>query len=94
MFVYSYRLHKTQDLLYDSTKDFLELRFEHRAHEKKWMAEKDRLLRELDVCKHQMNVTNENNLLNVSVSTGAGRIRQDEEIQVWFYCKSFFHAVH
>lgn len=67
--------------MYDSTKDFLELRFEHRAHEKKWMAEKDRLLRELDMCKHRMNMTNEN-VLNVSVSTGAGRVRQDEEIQV------------
>ena len=68
--------------MYDSTKDFLELRYEHRAHEKKWMAEKDRLLRELDMCKYQMNVTGENNLLNVSASTGSGRVRHDEEIQV------------
>ena len=46
------KLHKTQDLLYDSTRDFLELRFQHRANERKWMAEKDRLLRELDKMRH------------------------------------------
>lgn len=28
------RLHNTQNLLYDSTRDFLELKFEHRSKEK------------------------------------------------------------
>jgi len=49
-----YRLHKTQELLYDSTRDFLSLRFEHRDNEKRWMTEKDRLLQELDACHQQL----------------------------------------
>jgi len=47
------RLHKTQELLYDSTRDFLSLRFEHRENEKRWMTEKDRLLQQLDAYQHQ-----------------------------------------
>ena len=46
------KLHKTQDLLYDSTRDFLELRFTHRGHERAWMSDKDRLLRQLDKMRH------------------------------------------
>ncbi|NWS69304.1 CCD77 protein, partial [Crotophaga sulcirostris] len=39
------KLHKTQNLLYESTRDFLQLKFDARANEKAWMAEKDSLLR-------------------------------------------------
>ncbi|XP_040451555.1 coiled-coil domain-containing protein 77 isoform X1 [Falco naumanni] len=42
------KLHKTQNLLYESTRDFLQLKFDARANEKAWMAEKDGLLRKLD----------------------------------------------
>ncbi|XP_041705685.1 coiled-coil domain-containing protein 77 isoform X1 [Coregonus clupeaformis] len=42
------KLDRTQNLLYESTRDFLQLKFETRAQEKGWMVEKDRLLRELD----------------------------------------------
>ncbi|KAG7522693.1 hypothetical protein JOB18_028747 [Solea senegalensis] len=42
------KLQQTQNLLHESTRDFLQLKFETRAHEKSWMVEKDRLLRELD----------------------------------------------
>ncbi|NWJ01328.1 CCD77 protein, partial [Crypturellus undulatus] len=42
------KLHKTQNLLYESTRDFLQLKFDTRANEKAWMAEKDSLLRKLD----------------------------------------------
>ncbi|NXS45264.1 CCD77 protein, partial [Balaeniceps rex] len=42
------KLHKTQNLLYESTRDFLQLKFDARADEKAWMAEKDSLLRKLD----------------------------------------------
>lgn len=59
------KLHHTQNLLYDSTKDFLELKYQGRAKEKAWMAEKDRLLRELDRCKEQLNVSKED-LLHIS----------------------------
>ncbi|XP_032205064.1 coiled-coil domain-containing protein 77 isoform X2 [Mustela erminea] len=37
-------LHHTQELLYESTKDFLQLRFESQNKEKSWMLEKDHLM--------------------------------------------------
>ncbi|XP_006210882.1 coiled-coil domain-containing protein 77 [Vicugna pacos] len=37
-------LHHTQELLYESTKDFLQLRFENQNKEKAWMLEKDHLM--------------------------------------------------
>lgn len=39
-----YSLHHTQELLYESTKDFLQLRFENQNKEKSWMLEKDQLM--------------------------------------------------
>uniref|UniRef100_A0A8D0GYC5 Coiled-coil domain containing 77 n=1 Tax=Sphenodon punctatus TaxID=8508 RepID=A0A8D0GYC5_SPHPU len=47
------KLCKTQNLLYESTRDFLQLKFDVRANEKSWMAEKDCLLRRLDRAKDQ-----------------------------------------
>ncbi|XP_010080510.1 PREDICTED: coiled-coil domain-containing protein 77 [Pterocles gutturalis] len=41
------KLHKTQNLLYESTRDFLQLKFDAQANERAWMAEKDSLLRKL-----------------------------------------------
>lgn len=37
-------LRHTQELLYESTKDFLQLRFENQNKEKSWMLEKDHLM--------------------------------------------------
>ncbi|XP_007935239.2 coiled-coil domain-containing protein 77 [Orycteropus afer afer] len=37
-------LHHTQELLYESTKDFLQLKFENQHKEKSWMLEKDCLM--------------------------------------------------
>uniref|UniRef100_A0A8C2YS25 Coiled-coil domain containing 77 n=1 Tax=Chinchilla lanigera TaxID=34839 RepID=A0A8C2YS25_CHILA len=37
------RLHHAQELLYESTKDFLQLKFENQGREKSWMLEKDQL---------------------------------------------------
>ncbi|XP_073720671.1 coiled-coil domain-containing protein 77-like isoform X1 [Misgurnus anguillicaudatus] len=51
------KLQRTQNLLYESTKDFLQLKFESRAHEKSWMVEKDRLLQELDSCQERLRET-------------------------------------
>ncbi|XP_076863225.1 coiled-coil domain-containing protein 77 [Brachyhypopomus gauderio] len=48
------KLQRTQNLLYESTRDFLQLKFESRAQEKSWMVEKDRLLRELDSCQERL----------------------------------------
>lgn len=52
--IFHFRLQKTQNLLYESTKDFLQLKFEARANEKSWMVEKDRLLRNLDSCHNRV----------------------------------------
>ncbi|KAM4619473.1 coiled-coil domain-containing protein 77 isoform 2-T2 [Polymixia lowei] len=48
------KLQRTQNLLHESTRDFLQLKFDTRAHEKSWMVEKDRLLRELDSCQDRV----------------------------------------
>nr|XP_020644658.1 coiled-coil domain-containing protein 77 isoform X1 [Pogona vitticeps] len=45
------KCHKAQTLLYESTRDFLQMKFDARANEKSWMAEKDVLLRRLDKSK-------------------------------------------
>lgn len=42
------QLHTTQSMLYDSTKDYLDLKYEYRSKERAWMAEKDDLLSQLD----------------------------------------------
>ena len=42
------KLLKTQNLLHESTKDFLDCKYETKIGERQWMAEKDRLLQELD----------------------------------------------
>ncbi|XP_051473009.1 coiled-coil domain-containing protein 77 [Apus apus] len=42
------KFHKTQSLLYESTRDFLQLKSDARANENAWMAEKESLLRKLD----------------------------------------------
>ncbi|XP_062402654.1 coiled-coil domain-containing protein 77 [Sardina pilchardus] len=50
----SNKLQRTQTLLYESTRDFLQLKFDSRTHEKGWMVEKDRLLRQLDTCHEKL----------------------------------------
>ncbi|NXI48691.1 CCD77 protein, partial [Galbula dea] len=53
------KLHKTQNLLYESTRDFLQLKFDAQANEKAWMAEKDSLLRKLDKGVDQLIISRE-----------------------------------
>ncbi|KAE8296474.1 Coiled-coil domain-containing protein 77 [Larimichthys crocea] len=48
------KLQRTQNLLHESTRDYLQLKFDTRAHEKGWMVEKDRLLRELDSAQNRL----------------------------------------
>ena len=57
------------------------MRFEQRGHERKWMAEKDRMLRELDHCKSQLNM-DKKDILNVSAVVMEKDHRKDEEIKV------------
>lgn len=51
------KLRKTHDLLYDSTKDFLELKYEIRANERHWIVERDRLVQEIDHLQEQLDVS-------------------------------------
>ncbi|XP_076810464.1 coiled-coil domain-containing protein 77-like [Clavelina lepadiformis] len=50
---YAARLRDTQNLLYESTQDILSLKQVHRNEEKRWMAEKDKLLQDMDVLRDQ-----------------------------------------
>ncbi|CAN8212744.1 unnamed protein product [Coccothraustes coccothraustes] len=61
------KLYKTQNLLYESTRDFLQLKFDARANEKAWMAEKDSLLRKLS-----------KDLDQLAFSTESGQKKQKE----------------
>ncbi|NXK67431.1 CCD77 protein, partial [Sylvietta virens] len=61
------KLHKTQNLLYESTRDFLQLKFDARANEKAWMAEKDSLLKKLS-----------KGLDHLGFSTESGKVKQRE----------------
>ena len=62
------KLRGAQDLLYDSTKDFLELKYEIRANERHWMAERDRLVQEVDHLRAQLDIS-ESSVLEVSGET-------------------------
>uniref|UniRef100_A0A8D2PJ06 Coiled-coil domain containing 77 n=1 Tax=Zosterops lateralis melanops TaxID=1220523 RepID=A0A8D2PJ06_ZOSLA len=61
------KLHKTQNLLYESTRDFLQLKFDARANEKAWMAERDGLLKKLS-----------KDLDHLVFSTDSGKIKHRE----------------
>lgn len=82
MYVAVCRLHKTQDLLYDSTRDYLQLRQDHRDNEKVWMGEKDRLLRDLDACKEKLHLPPTTDVLNVTTEALDGPLRRSEEVEV------------
>lgn len=48
------KLQRTQNLLYDSTRDFLQLKFDTRALEKGWMEKKEKMLRAMDSCHNRL----------------------------------------
>lgn len=79
------KLHKTQDLLYDSTRDYLQLRQDHRDNEKVWMGEKDRLLRDLDACKEKLHLPSTTDVLNVTTEALDGPLRRSEEVEALTY---------
>ena len=60
----------------------MQLRFEHRENEKLWMAEKDRLLRDLDACKEKLDMPLQKEVLNVTMEALEGPSRRSEEIEV------------
>ncbi|XP_018585563.2 coiled-coil domain-containing protein 77 [Scleropages formosus] len=79
------KLHHTQNLLYESTRDFLQLKFEMRAQEKGWMTEKDKLLRELDACQERLREGRDPERsslhLATAVSEQESRLVQKEELK-------------
>ena len=50
------QLNKSQALLYESTKDFLGLKYDSRLKERKWMNERDSIMREMDYLKEQIDL--------------------------------------
>lgn len=51
------QLHTTQSMLYDSTKDYLDLKYEFRSCERTWMADKDELLSKLDQYREKLDMS-------------------------------------
>ena len=51
------QLNKSQALLYESTKDFLGLKYDSRLKERKWMNERDSIMREMDYLKEQIDLS-------------------------------------
>ena len=51
------QLHTTQSMLYDSTKDYLDLKYEYQSSERASMAERDRLLSELDQYRERLDIS-------------------------------------
>lgn len=56
----SEQYHKTRCLLYESTKDYLQVKYELRAKERDWIAEKDKLLQEMDRIREQISANSGN----------------------------------
>ncbi len=51
------QLHTTQSMLYDSTKDYLDLKYELRTQERAWMADRDALLSQMEEYKERLDVS-------------------------------------
>lgn len=60
------KLHETQNLLYESTKDFLELKYELRAKERHWMVERDQFLKNIEGLREQLDMSEISSVLDVS----------------------------
>ena len=59
-------LQSIQCLLYESTKDFLELRYAQRKKEREWISEKDMFLQQIDQFREQLTLRKEDSLLDFS----------------------------
>lgn len=51
------QLHLTQDMLYDSTKDYLDLKYQFRHEERRWIVEKDDLLQRIDYFRESVDIS-------------------------------------
>lgn len=84
-FVFSFSLHHTQELLYESTKDFLQLRFENQNKEKSWMLEKDHLMSKIKQYSMQCK-KKEDKIRNVWPVIHENHHHQNEYVKVVFLC--------
>lgn len=72
------QLHKSQRLLYESTKDYLDLKYTSRAVEREHMAERDHLLQRLEKAREDYDVTQGvDPVLGVSISQEPSRRRRN-----------------
>ena len=62
------RLHRTQYLLYESTKDYLNLKYATKMREKEYIAERDKLLTCLDQLKEQIDLSEDVDSVQVCLS--------------------------
>jgi coiled-coil domain-containing protein 77 len=72
------KLHNTQDLLYDSTRDYLELKFEQRTRERLWTEEKERLLVRIEELKDDLD-GQQSELRRMAVAAEALQVERDQE---------------
>ena len=77
-------LNKTQTLLYESTKDYLELKYDTRLKERKWMGERDKIMREMDYLKEQIDMNKEEIEMQVQ-RTKASPLSRDSIFLLLFY---------
>ncbi|XP_002154504.3 coiled-coil domain-containing protein 77 isoform X1 [Hydra vulgaris] len=75
-------LQKTQTLLYESTKDYLEVKYEIRLKERKWVDERDKILQEMNSLREKLcgkkkcnKVSNSENADTQNRSSGGSNIR-------------------
>eukprot|EP00117_Sycon_ciliatum_P020139 scpid77622/ scgid2784/ Coiled-coil domain-containing protein 77 len=66
----SEKLQKTQNILYDSTRDFLALKYDIHARERAWMSEKDELMCNLDEMKRLVEESNAASALFSTTQSG------------------------
>ncbi|CAF0721823.1 unnamed protein product [Brachionus calyciflorus] len=72
------KLLETQNLLHESTRDFLDSKYEMKQIERKWMSEKDRLLQELDKSvKHEL--VKEDEILFVAQEQSAALAEEEKK---------------
>lgn len=85
MCTFFHSLHHTQELLYESTKDFLQLRFENQNKEKSWMLEKDHLISKIKQYRVQFK-KKEDKIGKVWPVVHESRHNQNEYIKVVSLC--------
>ena len=96
------RLHKTQDLLYESTQSMLKLRNQWNDKSNMWLSEKDKLVMELDKCRGRLNVNRQdypdvspqrnvsnNNILTVD---STAKYRLESKVIFFFLHVSLYHC--